>query len=1088
MHVHTASQLSPLLAHLAEQLRSAPLPPRESEIIVVQSQGMRRWVTLQLADRFGCAGSMLLPFPTAFVRDVEQRLSPDRSARNETDSFTRELLAWRLDAMLRALPEQPVFDPLHRYLRGTDDRARFGLASQIAARFDDYQLFRADLLRDWESGRDTPGTSHSAWQAALWRDLCTDPNIAGSHLAARLHRTINAIQTGQSLSLPSRVTVFGVSALPPVFIELLAALAKHVEVTVYTATLPDIVQHPVAAALGMQGREFLDLLASHGATISALTSDGSADRSPASEANTLLATLQHELATGATGQTPLTLRPDDASLRVHNAHGRTRQLEIIRDQLLDALNADPSLRPHDLLLLVPDATDWAPLVDAVFGNAAEPGAHIPYRIADRPTRRAQPAADAFGRLLALEGGRLARSEVFGLLSVPIARQGAELTAGDVDSLEALTHRANVRWGYDAAARSALGLPAYEDASWRAGLDRLLLGVAVGQTSYEVLDLLPESGDTAGDPEILARLATWVDTLADTFADWRTPRTLGDWSDTLIATAERLLSAQTPVERQSLESLSATLHRLRTVSELARYEPVVPFGVVRDWLENLLDDDSLGAGFLVGGMTVAALKPMRSLPFRVIAVAGLDDGVFPRRERRAAFDLLEHERRPGDRDLRTDDRQLFLDILLAAQERLILSFNGRAVRDNTPCAPSVVLDELLDHLDKRTGGSARKQVVVVHPLQPFAPTYFAAESDAQLFTFSRTFAEAASANAARAAADGARTDDSTSDDDEPFVTAPIDPQQGSDANLHLITLRDLTDCWENPSRFFCKHTLRLVLAGDLEDIPDDEPFALDPMRQGGVKAKLLAASLASPECTRDDAIAQTRLVANGDLPLGELGAAWYTKLGAVVDNVLAGVPRHEAHTVPVDLHGGEGTDAWRLVGRLDQARGDTRYVVRAGSIRAEHRIRTWIEHVVLCAVHEQDDTGVPTSTILMGVKGVDLHLGPVRNAGALLDALVRTAVQARSAPLPFFAQAGWAYHDATLPPKKKSKKAKKPPFFSAVDAFRKQSDMFNAMGGDNEDPYVALCFRGSDPITADWAQFEELTQRLFSGWPQVGGDA
>jgi exodeoxyribonuclease V gamma subunit len=193
--------------------------------------------------------------------------------------------------------------------------------------------------------------------------------------------------------------------------------------------------------------------------------------------------------------------------------------------------------------------------------------------------------------------------------------------------------------------------------------------------------------------------------------------------------------------------------------------------------------------------------MRSLPFRVIAVAGLDDGVFPRRERRAAFDLLEHERRPGDRDLRSDDRQLFLDLLLAAGARLILSYSGRAVSDNSPRAPSVVIDELLDHLDRRSAGSARASLVVRHPLQPFSPSYFAAGRDPRLFTFSHAQALAASATAQRA-------------ETEPPFVAPDGVLGLADASpLFELTLRDLADCWMNPSQFFCRRVLRFSLDGD-----------------------------------------------------------------------------------------------------------------------------------------------------------------------------------------------------------------------------------------------------------------------------------
>lgn len=1065
LRLFTASQLSPLLDHLAEGIARDPLPPRDDEIIVVQSQGMRRWLTLQLADRFGCAGSVVLPFPATFVREVEGRLAPDRSARGDADPFAREVLRWRIDAILRALPPgEPVFHPLHTYLSKSDERARFGLASQIAARFDDYQLFRADMLEHWEAGEETGDSSHAAWQAALWRRLCAESD-GSPHLAARLRRAIERLRREPPVSLPARVSVFGVSALPPLFVDLLAALAEHVPVSIYTAAPAAEASHPIAAVFALQSREFIGGLARRGAALSTLASE-------ARPTGGLLQALQRELAMGSAGDSPITIDRGDASLSVHNAHGDFRQVEIIRDQLLAALQADRSLRPHDILFLVPDAAEWAPLVDAVFGDTTDRERAIRYHVADRPLRCTQPAAEAMVRLLALEGGRFERSEVLAFLSHPLARKGAGLTESQVEWIEGKLDPANVRWGYDALARKSLGLPAYEDASWRAGLDRLLLGVAVGRSNDAVLGVLPESGDTTGDPESLATFADWVDRLATTLGGWRAARTLAEWSLTLLDAVDQFLRADSG-EQQVVAELQATIRGLAVLGAVARHAESVPFAVVRDWLEGALDDDGFGSGFLKGGMTVAALKPMRSLPFKVIAVAGLDDGVFPRRDRRTAFDLLEHDRRAGDRDLRSDDRQLFLDLLLAAQDRLILAYAGRDVSDNSPRAPSVVLDELLDHLDRRSGGKARKALVVEHPLQPFSMKYFGQGGDASLFTYSRAQAFAAQA---RARGEGSEA---------PFVTEPL-PRPGLGAGSPFeLTLRDLGDCWTNPSKYFCQRVLGFSLDGDEMDVSDDEIFTPDHMLQGLIRSKMLGAALSG---TRDERAERRRFLADGTLPPQALGEAWHRQLSAQVAAVLDEVPND---VVPVALPFTIEGMGWRLKGRLEGIRGSCRYVVRASTVRAEHRVRAWVEHLAMCAARESGVAGLPGTTVLIGKKCHD-ELPQVPNALARLAQLVEAARDCHAAPLPFFAEAGWAWLSASTAKPKKGKKggaatAPKDPRTEAVRAFHREAGMFGG-GGDSEDPYVILCFRARDPMAERWEEFERLCLTLFGAWTVPEGGA
>lgn len=1133
MKVLTAPQLTPLLDHFVSQLRESPLPPRDREIVVVQSQGMRRWLSLQLADAFGCSASMVMPFPAHFMRDVGLRSTQAHFERYGTNPFSRDVLAWRLDAKLHTMQQQwlvepaqanafephaarEAFAPIRQYLHKADARTRFGLATQIAGRFDDYQLYRADVLDAWERGTTAPSvpeTLHSQWQALLWRDLRAEIHQNSPDLAAQLRQTITAVTSGDVTSLPTRITVFGVSTLPPLFVELLAALARHIPVAVYTASLTAPTVHPLAAHYHAQSRAFLEILRNEGASIEAVPAlvrvqPVAATRTPTTRIS-LLSQLQEEMATGSDGTSPLACDANDASLRIHDAHGDVRQLEVVRDQLLNALAADPTLRPHDLLLLVPDATRWAPIVDAVFGvtaaNDTTHDAHIPYRIADRPQRRSDPAADAFARLLALEGGRFARTDVLAVLAAPLVRQAVALSDTDVQQLDALTVRVNVRWGYDAEARVGLGLPRYESASWRLGMDRLLMGLLVGSVDEDVLGVFAEAGDTIGDPDIVARCASWVDSLAAMLESWATPRTLTEWHTEFVRVVNTYLHPEQSGESQQITELLHTLQDMPLLADVASYAQPVPFAVIRDWIESRLEGDGFGSGFLQGGMTVAALKPMRSLPFRVIAVVGLDDGVFPRRERRSAFDLLEHEQRLGDRDVRSDDRQLFLDLLLAAQDRLILAYTGRAVRDGSVRAPSVVIDELLDHCDRRSQGKARQAMVVQHPLQPFSLSYFAADRDARLFSYSTAHANSAASRWAQGESGG------NVRPGMPFVSrraSAVNADSTSDGTLE-VRLHELAQCWSNPSKYFCNHTLGLGIADAHDTVTDDELFDLTAMQAGGVKVKLLAAALhdhvplfdapnVQPQASVPErgnlhrnhhhATASRQLEANGMLPFGALGKAWSDVMDRDINQVVALLP--EEQTPPMSLHVGGRGSAWQLHGRIDGIRGGVRYIVRAGSFRPEHYIRAWVEHVAMCAAGEQGNTVLPTRTVLVGKKSKEKFdeiraFEPVGNAVDLLEALVSVEPEARRAPLPFFAQAGWAWCEQQLPKPKGSRKQTKDPFEEAVKSYHHASSDFS-MGGDGEDAYVALCFRDRDPMAEERDAFQSLAHTLWAGLIHTGG--
>ncbi|MCC1692193.1 exodeoxyribonuclease V subunit gamma, partial [Salmonella enterica subsp. enterica serovar Indiana] len=58
----------------------------------------------------------------------------------------------------------------------------------------------------------------------------------------------------------------------------------------------------------------------------------------------------------------------DTSIRFHIAHSAQREVEILHDQLLQRFSADPTLRPRDVIVMVPDVDSYAPHIRAVFGQ------------------------------------------------------------------------------------------------------------------------------------------------------------------------------------------------------------------------------------------------------------------------------------------------------------------------------------------------------------------------------------------------------------------------------------------------------------------------------------------------------------------------------------------------------------------------------------------------------------------------------------------------------------------------------------------------------------------------------------------------
>ncbi|PYP75923.1 MAG: hypothetical protein DMD35_19935, partial [Gemmatimonadetes bacterium] len=593
------------------------------------------------------------------------------------------------------------------------------------------------------------------------------------------------------------------NTLPPVFVQLLHAVARHIPVRLYLQAPPreswssSAAPNPLWATFGRVTREFASLLETHAP--SGIPLAWEEHHRANDHAGTILSRLQSDIRLGIqrgseralAAPIALSAHTVDDSLAVHRCHSPMREMEVLRDQLLAAFAADPTLRPHDVLLLLPDVATYAPFVDAMFG-VGEPGLpYIAHRIADRPIAQESRLADAALRILRLVGARWTSAEVVELLDMPAVQRAAGIPDGATSRILQWIEETNIRWGRDGAMRSEIfGLPKIEANSWRAGVDRLLMGYATGPMTDLVDDILPHAGHTIGDPATLGAFSAFTEGLFDTLAGWRTPRSLVAWSAELRTAFTTLLAPDGDDEERELEIVLSAVGALATVETNAECDRAFELPVVRDWLEQMLGDDSLSSGFLSGGMTVCALKPMRVVPHRIVVIAGLDDATFPRGHQRPAFDLMTAEHRDGDRDRRADDRQLFLDMLLATEERLILSYVARSAKTNAERAVSVVVAELLDVIDTSfvhpdPDTRARAMVEVSHRLQPFAREYFTPDAGtSRLFSYSAVNARALS----RAALGAGRAQ-------MPFVAGPLPISEGAISSE--VRLDDLVACWTNP---------------------------------------------------------------------------------------------------------------------------------------------------------------------------------------------------------------------------------------------------------------------------------------------------
>lgn len=1109
--------MEPLLDALVEVVSNPQGDPFLPELIAVESRGLEHWLSMELAHRLGIWANPRFPFFGHLIREIFEIVLGD--AYPKKNPFTQPVMQWSIASLLPDLQPTPAFTVLDNYLRYDPLHIkRAQISAQIADTFYSYLVFRPDMIQRWEAGED-----EADWQAILWRTLVERHGPV--HLAAQADafaQTAKAIVAGEiprPARLPDRVCVFGVSAMPPLYLSMLDAIdpltemhlfvlspsqefwsdlrserARKIRAGMDPADLADLdalfTDGPrMLAALGRLGRDFQSTLEEIAPDYQEHDEPMYIDPSEGPLAGTLLGTLQGDIlrldrrrprGEDEPGAVPLPYQPGDDTVSVHACHSPMREVEAVRDQILDALERDPSLTPRDVVVMMPDVETYAPFIEAVFGGAGEPGTpgHLPYKITDRSFRSANKAVDAFAAILDALRSRMAASDVLDLLSIEPVRERFMIGGEDMDRLRTWVAEAGIRWGIDGEHRVEMGQPRFEENTWRFGLNRLLLGYAMAGEAEGAMygGVLPFDDMEGSDAALLGRFADFCETLFRMKASLEAPRAPAIWARDLADLVERMIGHphKNDWQRQIVR------HHILDMGEeavLAGFEEPMPLEVIRGHLQAVFSEGREAFGYRQSGITFCALGPLRCVPFAVVCVLGMNDDAWPRMKRTLNFDRIASRARLGDRTLRDSDRYAFLEAMLCARRRLIISYTGRSIQDNTERPPSPVVNELLDTLgesfdppEMTTEGlrnaleaeqareAMRRLIVIRHPLQPFSPRYFGADEDPRMFSYRAGDAE------------GARESLSPRRPPASFLTGPLirageplpgAPDAPADAVLE-ITLDDLTGYFTRPTRYLLRRRLDLSLRAHGDALEDREPMEIERLARYQLGTRLLEAALAG----QDLHALRPALQGSGALPLGTVGQLAYERLipevlavAKAAQPYLDGAPLDD---LPVDLRlplpsGGQA----RLVGLLPHQRAGGQARARFGRPSAQQQLGEWVRHVTYCCAAPPSR---PLRSTLVGLSSGApsvVSFGAVEDAAARLADLIDIYRLGLSRPLRLFPKSGQIYAETFL-----KKVAKGADEGSAHDtalggARRAMYDRFR--GGESDDEDFRLLFGGVDPL-------------------------
>lgn len=1011
-----SNNMRALVNTFCQRTQQRPKNPFEAITVVVQSFGIGQWLKVELARQSGIAANIDCLLPAELIWRLYKDLLPKQQLSDESP-FSRHLLTWRL---MQLLPEckGDEFVHIHQYLQGRgDDREDpqlrlFQLSETVAGLFDQYLVYRPDWIIDWESGGES---GEQPWQSILWRKIVSVPGVDRQKHRANLHRELlKKLKTSATASgkVLETISIFGLSSLPKMHLQTLEAIATQTDVDIYflnpcehywgdIVSEKDIARHsirqitsaqgplveqdylevgnPLLSSMGKQGREFLELLLETDNIVTNEYFQPVENSSALSSLKNDILNLEFGGQFLGEGQPPDKQERDasDRSIQLHSSHSKMREIEILFDQILSMIDSsskqDRDLGMTDIIVMAPDISQYAPFIQAVFQD------RIHFSITDRPVVQESAVLIAFEKLIALPDTRLTATEVIDLLEVPTIAQKFNLDEHDLSTLVYWIRETGIRWESNGASKADFwNLPKSDHNTWAFGLKRLLMGFAVQGDQNVFYEVAPFDVNP-GDSQLIGTLVHIIDLLSTYRIRLGETQTATEWQIVLTDLMEDFFLASGD-DDFALNSVREVLIKLVDQVGVSDFQTPLSARLVRYWLHNQLTDQHQSRGFISGGITFATLVPMRSVPFKIVCLIGMNDGEYPREHKSPGFDLMAGEYRKGDRSKRNDDRYLFLEALLSAEDYFYVSYKGRSLKDNKRKPASVLVGELDDYLQRIYGES----FVTDHPLQPFDKKYFNPEHS-ELISYQHNWYHAISAK-------------------QPGVSF-LDMELSQDPEYALKDLGQLLDFFKHPARFFLRR-LGIYFDSDSNEPTDTESFELDGLERFQIADSALQVLV---DNTSIDAwLAHQR--ASGTVMEGAIGERQlmreldkatevYATLCKLLDDKLPG----SQTLIRGNLSLAESVISGEVVGFNNQF---VNY--RTGSLNKRQLIDAWIRHLFVNAL------GYETETALLSTKKdkpVTTSLNSLSPSEALdhLNHLAEIYQQGIRVPVAFLPETSWSLH-------------------------------------------------------------------------------
>ncbi len=1049
LHLYKSNRLEWLADKLSESIHSAGnLHPLQSDTVIVPNRDNARWLQFKIAEKNVISANIQYLLPAEWMWNEIRRIYPKTPKELATD---KNSLKWAVLNLLmnNMIPENATL--VKNYISTSADANKaerhMQLSNLIASVFDKYLVHRPDMIIEWEEGRRVSENRHEMWQMKFWNRL-TDQwqriydTKSQYHKPALWKEMLLKVQSDNvTKGLNQNLWVFHPGKLPEPLVDMIVAYSSHIRVHIFNHQLVDLKNTDYKS-----DNFFSDMLdeeifaeRSYQFHISEynIKYDQKTHFEKRSESS-FLHLMQDRLLKNYSNENGEPSLSPDQSVSIHSCHSKLREIETLHNYILNCIENSDSIYPDDIVVVSPDIDKYAPYVKAVFDTEDRDFPGIPFSIGEKSIIEKKSIFTILEKIFDFIDSRWYPSDFMDILHSGPIMEKFDLSETDVSTIRRWTADNHVTWGMDSDHRKKENQPENKTNTFRSSLNRLWFGSLFELPEFEMIDNIPAYNgiDTTEKEEVLARYSALINLLNKIRIETGTNRTMSEWSEHGVTWIDHLFPKNS--EKTPMYDIVELVRSPHKHSSFCDFDEKVPYQIFKKEVLAAIKETRSTTASLSRGVVFSSMVPMRNIPFKIVAMIGINEEEFPRKTNTPEFDLIQNAPTTRETTVKDEDRYLFLQYVMAPSDNLYISYIGRSIVDNEKIQPSVILEKWMDRIEEICGVNMYN-FISEEPLNGFSEDLYREKR-----SFSNTYADVAASLNKKNRRRG--------------NYASL--QESTEKTQKVISIKDLESFFKNPLKFFViqNHNIRL---SDFDDQLGKETFVPDAL----LSYKLTGPVIDWMESGKSKDSAKKILINSGIVPDDFLGHKTTNLIIEQSKDILNLIYEETGSLKKARINISNTLNNNNIEGYIESYSIDKYYDIFLSSKSGKTLIVAWLRYLLLLNHHKKSFI---ENRVLLNAKkdgGEWLSFSPVENPDEVLENL--TEIYRRGVEAPFLFAPKTSYLFSKIQYEKNFEKAIQ----------RAESEWFgNFVIAENSDPVYQLWFGRSNPV--ELPEFQKNSDRVF----------